>query len=284
MSLGDNLQAVNTVARGCGQYQEFGGLGQLPALGELHHFGMAKIIRAKNLWGLPQRHAGCLCSVKKTQCKTFLARRGPAQWLEAGGGDPALPPQWRHVWVLSFHCVYEPQRCCSLQQSCCLCRGTPAPAELSRGETAACPPPTQPAQRLPLASSAPGTRCQWGRRPRPAALQPPRPRRGTGAPPNRAATRRRAPAVWGGGGRGVPLPVAPGPRVLADRWRWRISLGDRPRERCPSWQPGGPGVPRQHPAGGREPPGPGTTRPQQPRARRRVVPGKGSVDFIAQAG
>lgn len=47
-------------------HQEFWG-GGLPALSELHCFGMEKVIRAKNLLGLSQRHARCLCSVKKTE-------------------------------------------------------------------------------------------------------------------------------------------------------------------------------------------------------------------------
>lgn len=41
--------------------------GVLLVLGQLLHSGKEKIIRAKNLLGLSQRQAGCLCSVNKTE-------------------------------------------------------------------------------------------------------------------------------------------------------------------------------------------------------------------------
>lgn len=195
------------------------------------------------------------------------------------GGAPALPPQWGHVWVLSFHCVHKPQRCRSLQQSCCLCRGRAPPGGDSSLPTATATSPASPTGVLSAGDAMPA-----GEATPPGCSAAPQASQGHSGAPKPSRHQPQSPAAWGGGGRGVPVPVAPGPRVLADRWRRRISLGDRPRERCPCWQPGGPGVPRQHPAGGPEPPGPGTTRPQQPRARRRAVPGKGSVDFIAQAG
>ena len=70
--------------------------------------------------------------------------------------SPALPPQWGHVRVLSFHCVYKPQRCCLVQQSSCMCREIPAPTELSYGETPASPEAMQPAHpsRCPVCPTA----------------------------------------------------------------------------------------------------------------------------------
>lgn len=139
----------------------------LLALGELQHFGTEKIIRAKSLLGLSQRHAGCLCSVKKnTESKTLLTRKGPARWLEAGRVHWPCP-QLSHcsrgtcgcfpfaactspsdaAWCSKAPaCVRRPQ----LPQSSAVGRHQPAQSQHNQ-------PSLPDAQRVPLPSPALGT-------------------------------------------------------------------------------------------------------------------------------
>lgn len=126
-----------------------------------------------------------------------------------------------------------------------------------------------------------GSDASGGTQPCPIALQPPKPRRGTRAPPDQANTRRRVP-VECGGDRGIP--VIPCPRVLADRWRWRISLGDRPGNSVPAVSAEDLEFPDSTSPAARDPSGSGTAPLQQLRVRQKVIHGKATADFVAQAG
>ena len=88
-------------------------------------------------------------------------------------------------------------------------------------------PAAQPSQRPACPSAVPSARDAMpagGRSPARLLCSPPSLAGSLGHPQTKPA-RDGVPAAWGGGDRGVL--VAPCPRLLADRWRWRISVGDR---------------------------------------------------------
>lgn len=244
----------------------------LPALGESHCFGTEKIISSKNMLELSQRRAGCLCSAKRTLRKTLFCRKETAHWPGTGRGHRPCP-QLSHRsggtcgGFSSAACPSPSDAARCSKAPVCLGR-PPAPGKLSHGghqpaQSQRNQPNLPSAQRVPLPSPAPGT-----------ALHLCKPSRGTWAPPNQptpdAETLRRRVA---GTEKYLSLSV-PGLSPIDGSGVSRLGKG--PGNSVPAGSPGGTGVPRQHHTGSL-----GTSCLQQPRAWRRVVPGKRSVDFAA---
>lgn len=154
----------------------------------------------------------------KEHSKALLASKGPARWLEAGKGH----------WPCPQLCPRSGARVGACTAPGDAARRHLLPRAHAPGQPSRCPlcPAALPS-RTPLLP-----RCS-------AALHT---SRGTRAPPE---LQNRRGATWRG-----QESVTPCPRALADRWRWRISLGDsvpvpagstpgprRPRHRPPAAAP-----------------------------------------------
>lgn len=154
--------------------------------------------------------------------------------------------------------------------------GPPAPAKLSPGETPACPASMQPARLSRHPTAVPSARDAMpggGGCPARRLCSPPSLAGGFGHPqtpptPDAESLRHRVAGTEGYLSRPVPacLPIDGG----------GVSrLGTGPGSSVPAGSPGDMGFLGSTP-------GPGSTRLEQPRAWRRVIHGKATVDFIAR--